>query len=96
MNNAHAKDTLIGKSRGARIFVIFGEIIYLLLIIYAPVDVELKTRGVTAQNVTSYVWDILYGIQMILIWSLYPILFSFYDTDENRSFCKRILDAIRL
>ena len=62
VNNAHSKDTIIGKSTAARIFIIFGEIIYLLLIIYVPVDVELKTRGEDAQNVTRWIWDILYGI----------------------------------
>ena len=47
-NYAHAKDTTFGRSKVARIFIIIGETIYLVAIVYVPVDVELKTRGDTA------------------------------------------------
>ena len=51
-NNAHGKDSKFGKSKAARIFVITGEILYLLAIWYVPIDVELKTRGETAEKVS--------------------------------------------
>ena len=47
-NYAHSRDTKFGRSLAARIFVLLSEIIYLLVICYVPIDVELKTRGDTA------------------------------------------------
>ena len=96
LNYAHTNDTKFGASLFARIFVISGEIIYLFVICYVPVDVELSTRGENAFNVSEWIWLIFGFIQMFYIWVFSPILFAFYDTDERKSYCKRLWDAIRI
>ena len=58
-NYAHSKDSKFGRSSAARIFIISGEILYLLAICYVPIDVELKTRGDEAIKVSEWVWVVL-------------------------------------
>jgi len=95
-NYAHSRDSKFGRSTPARIFVISGEILYLLAICYVPVDVELKTRGQSAMDVSDWVWTVIIFIQMIYIWLVCPLLFAFYETDDKNSCCKRLWDAFRL
>ena len=94
-NYAHSKDTKFGKSAAARIFIITGEILYLLPICYVPIDVELKTRGEGAFDVSLWIWTVLTASQMTYIWLVCPILFAFYETDDNNSCCRRLWDAFR-
>jgi hypothetical protein len=64
--------------------------------VYVPIDVELKTRGDTAENAARWVWYILVFIWMIQIWIVGPIVFAFYETDEKKTVCARLWDALRL
>ena len=96
MNYAYPEDTYFGRSTFARIFIVSGEILYLTEIMYIPIDVELNTRGDAAYETTRWIWIVFIIIQMSYIWTASPILFAFYDTDEKKSYCRRLWDAIRI
>ena len=95
-NYQHSRETKFGKSLAARLIVISGEIFYLLSICYAPIDVQLKSRGAQARENSRSIWLVLVDIQMIYVWIIFPLLFAFYDSDETFSICKRLWEAFRL
>ena len=65
-NYAHSSDTAFGKSVAARIFIISGEILCLISIVFSPVDVAMKTRGETALRVSRWFWIIIVFVQIRL------------------------------
>ena len=95
-NYAHGGDTAFGKSTAARIFIISGEILCLISVVFIPVDVAMKTRGETALEVSRWFWIVLVFVQMTYIWVISPILFAFYESDEKDKPCKRLYTAVRL
>ena len=95
-NYAHPGDTNFGRSKLAKIYSMFGIVMYLTPIMFVPVDCEMGTRGESAKNAANWIWVALVFTQMTYIWLVCPVFFAFYETNDKDGFCRRFWDAIRL
>ena len=93
---AHAKDTQFGKSCFARLIIVVGIYMWIVPILWVPMDVLLSQRGEYAREVNLWVINIIQIYQLLYLWLIIPIFLAFYETEISDSFCSRICQAIRL
>lgn len=93
---AHAKDTQFGKSCFARFIIVVGIFMWIIPILWIPMDVLLSQRSDLAREVNSWVINIIQVYQLAYLWAIIPIFFAFYETEVSEAFSTRCCQAIRL
>ena len=90
VNFAHSGDTVFAKSRCARITIWLGMFMWVLPIIWVPLDVLLSSHSELSRLINDWCLILSNSCQLIYIWFLAPILLAFYETEQKDSTCKRI------
>ena len=93
---AHKDDTSFGSSKFARIMVVIGMFMWVLPILWVPIDVILSLHSDTARTINFYIIMSTQILQSIYLWVFCPISLAFYETESNESFCHRFCQAMRL
>ena len=87
---AHKDDTNFGVSKFARGVIVGGMFMWVLPILWIPVDVLLSLNSDTARSINFWLIMIQEGLQMSYIWLVCPIILAFYETEATDTKCSRI------
>lgn len=93
---AHKDDTKFGASATARTIVVMGMFMWVIPILWMPLDVLLSLHSATARDVNLYAVVIIQSLQMVYLWVICPIILAFYETETTDTFCNRLWQALRV
>ena len=90
LHYAHAGDNIFGQTKIARICVTLGMYMWVLAILWVPVDCLFSLKSSLTRSINYYTLMVFQTFQLIYIWFICPIFLAYYESDENESNCQRL------
>ena len=84
---SHAGDNKFGRTKIARVSVTLGMFMWVIAILWVPVDCLLSAKGTLTRSINYYALKSFETFQLFYIWFICPIFLAYYESDENEPIC---------